>query len=232
MIQFNLLPDVKLQYIRTRRRKRTVAAFCTLITGASVAILVVMFLITNVYQKVTLSSLDKEIKANTKKLQDTPDIDKILTIQNQLNSLPALHAKKPVATRLFSYVSQVTPAQVSISKLNVNFDENSMEFEGAADKLETVNKFVDTLKFSEFTTTADKSSRKAFTGVTLTNYGRDEKGATYTINLTFDPAIFSSDSEGIQLIVPKIITTRSETERPNALFVTPPPAPAPAPAGQ
>lgn len=228
MIQFNLLPDVKLEFIRTRRRKRTIASLSTVVTAGAVGLLVFMFLIANVWQKVTLNSLDKDIKSNSKKLQDTQDVNKILTIQNQLKSLPELHAQKPVASRLFGYLSQMTPSSINISQIHVNFDEHTIQLTGGADKLETVNKFVDTIKFTTFTTNANTTAQKAFSGVALTNYGRDDKSASYVIDVTFDPAIFASSSEGIAVIVPKTITTRSETERPADLFVTPAPAPAPA----
>ncbi len=226
MIQFNLLPDVKLEYIHTRRRKRTVLAFSALITSVSLTILVITFLVANVWQKVTLDKLDTEIKAHAKTLQETPDIDKILTIQNQLNSLPGLHDQKPVASRLFTYLSQTTPSQATISRMQVNFDANTMTLSGGAESIEIINKFVDTLKFTQYATIDTPEPINAFTDVVLTNFGRDEKTATYTINLVFDPAIFAGSSEDIKLIVPQLITTRSETERPTELFkeTTPPPS--------
>jgi hypothetical protein len=237
MVQFNLLPDVKLEFIRTRRRKRAIVALSTLMTAGSLAILVSTFMVANIYQRVTLSRLDKEIKNSSEKLKTTADIDSVLTIQSQLQSLPELHAKKPVASRLFGYLTQVTPAQVSISRVQVAFDLGTMEISGGADKIETINKFVDTLKFTQYNSTSapvpeGQAAPNAFNGIVLSSFSRTETGATYRINLSFDPAIFAGGTEGIQLVVPQTITSRSETERPQALFTAPPETPTVTPAAR
>ncbi len=240
MIQFNLLPDVKLEYIKARRAKRFVMLIATLVTGVALTILILLVMVVHVFQKQHLSHLADDIARDSKAIKETKDIEKILTIQSQLTSLPDLHNKKPVATRMFEYVKQITPANVSMASLNVSFAESSISVTGAADSLATINKFVDTLKFTEFKsgdpevlkTTEFKRGEQdfAFYDVVLTSFGRDVKGASYTIDFKFKPAIFESvqdDKETtdvdeskhvVILIVPNIITTRSQIEKPGALF--------------
>ena len=91
MIQFNLLPDVKIKYIKTQRTKRMVILVSLLVSAASLALVTIMFVSVQVIQKKSLNDLSKDIVAETKQLQDVQDLDKILTIQNQLTALPALH---------------------------------------------------------------------------------------------------------------------------------------------
>lgn len=100
MIQLNLLPAVKEQYIKTERLKRLV--FSSSLIAIIAAIATAGFLASIVYgaQKVKLSSLDKSITESSKKISDIKDLDKILTIQNQLNSLTGLHDKKVITSRL------------------------------------------------------------------------------------------------------------------------------------
>lgn len=220
MIQFNLLPDIKLQYIKAKRAKRLVMLTATFVSSTLVAIVILLFLITNVWQTHQLNNLTKAIRDKSNKLENTPDLDKILTIQNQLSSLPTLHAQKPAASRIFGYIAQVTPASVSISQLDIDFTsgKNTIVFTGNADTLESVNKFVDTLKFTSYTADASQpASKHAFSNVILAVFGRTDKGSSYTINATYDPSIFDN-SNNISLQVPNIITTRSTTEAPNDLF--------------
>lgn len=218
MIQFNLLPDVKLEFIKAQRTKRVVMVISALIAGISLAVFIALLVTVKVFQQRHLSNLNQDIKRDSQKLKEMPEIDKILTVQNQLGSLPDLHNKKPVVSRLFGYLSQITPGQVSIAKLTVDFDAHVMTIDGDTDSLSTINKFVDTIKFTDFVSSTDTSKQtKAFSSVVLSNFGRDDKGATYKITLAFDPAIFDSASD-ITLTVPKIITTRSEIQKPSELF--------------
>ena len=218
MIQFNLLPDIKIQYIRARRRKHLVLLVSTATIISSLFVLVVLITMVFFVQKKSIADLSNDIKVASDELQGTPDLPKMLTVQNQLNVLPELHASKPVVARIFSYVTQSTPAAASISKLDVSFDGQAVTVSGSADKLETVNIFADSLKFTTYHTEgAPKDERQAFSSVVLTSFTRDTQGASYTISFTFDPEIFS-DGEEITLTVPDKVTTRSQTEQPAALF--------------
>ncbi len=217
-VQFNLLPDVKIQYIKAHRQKQLVLFISTISVIASVVILILLVSIVFVVQKKSISDLSRDISASSDELQSTPDLTKMLTVQNQLRSLPSLHASKPVASRIFGYMNQSTPSDVSISRLNVDFAQNTMTISGSAASLETVNKFVDTLKFTTFhTESASKDERPSFKDVVLAAFGRDSKGASYSITLAFDPVIFS-EAEQVTLTVPNKITTRSQIEQPAALF--------------
>lgn len=218
MTQFNLLPDVKLQYIRSQRLKQTVVVAAVITGAVSLFVLIVMFLVVNVFQKKYIHDMNSDIKNSISQLNQIPDLDKILTVQNQLNSLPNLHNTKPVVSRLSTYLSQVVPAQVDISNLNIDFDQHTMIITGTANSLVTVNTFLDTLKFTTYTV-GGSGSNNAFPSVVLTSFSTDDTAATknkatYTITASFDQAIFDSQ-QAVKLVVPAgKITTRSETEKP------------------
>lgn len=239
MIQFNLLPDIKLKYIKTQRTKRIVMLASIITTGVSLLLLATLYVSVQIVQKKRIDSISKDIVAQVKSLNDTKDLNKILTIQNQLNSLPDLHNKKPVASRLFGsniqqatpaqasngekpvtsrlfgYIEQVTPAQANIAKMDIDFDANTISIVGTADNLVTVNMFADTLKFATYKSTkTDKG--KPFSDV-VTVLAINDKGASFTLTFKFDPVLFGSDDTPT-LIVPKIISTRSETEKPASVF--------------
>jgi len=220
MIQFNLLPDVKQEFMKAKRTKRLAIVLAGVIGGLALTIFIFLFLVVNVVQKKHLHDLNNDIQKYSKQLQDTPDLNKILTIQNQLNSLPALHGQKPVTSRLPNYLGKVTPAQANINKLHVDFTANNAQIVGVSDSLSTVNQFADTLKFTTFTTDASTKGKPAFSNVVLTSFSRDNTTTNYQLSFNFDPAIFD-DQNNITLTVPKTITTRSETEKPSALFQAP-----------
>jgi len=217
MIQFNLLPAIKMEYIKARRQQHLVMLACVISMLAALTIFILLFVVVHVLQKKNLSDLSRDIQQSSSQLQSTPDLSKILTVQNQLNALPALHNQKPVSSRLFKYMSQLTPTAATISKLDVDFTQNTIQIDGSADTLNTVNKFTDTLKFTNYTSTGNSKAKPAFSNVVLSTFGRDSKGATYTITLKFDPVIFQNTSD-VGLTVPNIISTRSEVEQPTVLF--------------
>ena len=154
MIQFNLLPDVKLEYLKTERTKHKIMLISGVTAAAALLILATLFLVVNVLQKQHLSNLNKDIKTYSDKLNSTKDLNKILTIQNQLKSLPEMHDQKVVASRLFNYMSQLTPNQANIAKFTIDFAASTISFSGGTDSLETVNKFTETLKFTTYTTSS------------------------------------------------------------------------------
>ena len=217
MIQFNLLPDVKLEYLKTERTKHKIMLISGVTAAAALLILATLFLVVNVLQKQHLSNLNKDIKTYSDKLNSTKDLNKILTIQNQLKSLPEMHDQKVVASRLFNYMSQLTPNQANIAKFTIDFAASTISFSGGTDSLETVNKFTDTLKFTTYKTADSSSEGKAFADVVLTSFSRDDKGTRYQIDAHYEPLIFDNVGD-VTLDTPKIISTRSETEKPAALF--------------
>jgi Tfp pilus assembly protein PilN len=215
-VQFNLLPDIKLEFDRAQRTKRLVYTLSALATGTAIALFVISFLSVNVLQKKLLNDANADIKNYSQKLKSIPDLEKVLTVQNQLNSLPGLQQKKHVTSRLFTYLPELTPTNINIGKLTLDTTANTISITGTADKVETINKFVDTLKFTAYTVGSDQSkSVKAFSNVILTKVDRNEKKASYTIDASFDPVLFDASSS-VTLAVPHEITTRSVINTPSA----------------
>lgn len=234
MAQLNLLPDVKLQYIHARRRKRLVIGVSTIASILFLAIFIILLAYVRFYQPRYMSALTKDIQSTTDQLKQKQDLDKILTIQNQLNSLPGLHDKKVITSRMFDYLIQVTPVQATISDVDADFEANIMNIKGNSDALSTVNKFADTLKFTDFKAVGDDPKEgKAFSNVVLKSFAVSPEAAeqgqgaiTYELEFSFDPTIFANikgvEGQAVTFTVPKIITTRSETQKPGDLFLPQP----------
>ncbi len=192
MIQFNLLPDVKQEFMRTQRMKRLMVSVSFMASAVALGVLIVAVSTVYVVQKKAISNLNDDIAASSKILKDQPNISDILTVQSQLNSLSTLNNLKPVASRLFGYLSKLTPAQATIADLRVDYGLSTMTITGNAPSLDVVNTFVDGLKFTNYTTKESSTPVPAFTSVVLSSFSRSSKTATYGITLNYDPAIFNT----------------------------------------
>lgn len=224
MIQFNLLPDVKLDYIKAQRTRKLVFSMSFIVSACAVALLVLL-LSASALQRKHLSDLSSDISKESKTLRAKSNIDTILTVQNQLDSLTALHDAKPAAGRLSSFLNALTPATVSISSLNIDFVTYTVVISGNADSLSSVNQFVDTLKLTSYSATDEnKQTTKgpAFTSVVLSGFGvnnntKDKsQSASYSITVVYDPIIFDVTKE-VSLNVPTI-TTHAQLQTASDLF--------------
>lgn len=191
MIQFNLLPDVKQEYIRSQRLKRLMVSVSFITSAAALAVLVVAFSTVYIAQKKIINDLNDSITSSSRKLKNEPNISNILTVQSQLGSLDSLNSQKPVASRIFGYLSQLTPTQTTISDMRVDYVQNTITISGNAPSLDVVNTFVDSLKFTSYTTKGSSTATPAFTSVVLANFSRSATSATYSLTFNFDPAIFN-----------------------------------------
>jgi len=218
MIEFNLLPDVKLEFVKSQRLKHLVMLAAILAAAVALVVLIFFLVFVDVIQKKNIRDLNGRIASNSKQLQAIPNLNKVLTVQNQLSALPALHKQKPVASRLFGYMSQLTPSQVTISNINADFTAHTITLTGDADSIATVNQFADTLKFTTYTTSTNSKATDAFSNVQLTSFNRTEKGASYSMQFSYDPPLFDEAISTPPLNIPKIFSTRSETEHPTDLF--------------
>lgn len=211
MIQFNLLPDVKKEYIKAKQTKRRIMTGSFVASAVSAGIVFLLFVTVQVAQKKNISDLSTDISTELTALQSIGDLNQMLTVQNQLTTLPQLHQDKPETSRLFAYLTQVVPADVTVSSLSLDMATQKMSVSGRANTLALVNQFADTLKFSTYSIKGQEGSLSPFKDV-LSRLNRDNKGATYTIDFTFDSAIFNNTLD-VVLDVPNIVSTRSTSNR-------------------
>lgn len=218
MIQFNLLPDVKQQYIKVEHTKRLMISISFIASAAAIFILLVLLVSVYGFQKKNIHDINNDIHSNDTALENTPSISDILTVQSQLNSLPSLNAQKPAANRLFGYLSQLTPQQATISDLKVDYTDDTLAINGNAPSLDVVNTFIDGLKFTTYSVQGVTGNKPAFSSVVLASFSRDADAATYSITMDFDPVIFNN-ADTVKLTVggqtqtsdqPSIIFKQSE----------------------
>lgn len=225
-VQFNLLPDIKMAHAKTLRTRNLVVSIAVLASGIALGILILLFVSVNIVQKKQMGDADKDIESLTNQIKNTPNIETALTSQNQLESLSGLHRNKHISSRIFGFLPQVVPSNVSVKRVNLDFTTNTLSIEGSTDSQVAFNTFVDTLKFTNFKIGNEEGDgKKAFTTITPSSYSLSDEGVTYALDVVFDPTLFSNnllDGDGKPqapvLIVPKLTTTHASSEDPANLF--------------
>lgn len=223
MIQLNLLPDVKLEYIKAQKLRSLVMSISVIVTSLAIVILV-LFLIFDFAQKAHINNLKNTITTYSNELKNKPNIGTILTVQNQLKSLTNLYTSRPAAARLFdTYLNEVTPETVSLNQMDADFTQNTLILTGTTDSLTTVNQYVDTLKLTSYSISGSSANAPAFTNVVLSSFGinsqapNPSQAANFTIDLDFAPQIFDIASN-TTLTVPNITVTHSDQQDTGSLF--------------
>lgn len=221
-VQFNLLPDVKMTYVKAQRSQKLVISVAVIASAAAIALFVVLFFSVNVVQKKMLSDADSDIASYTKQLKSVPNIDQVLTVQNQLLSLTSLHQSKHITSRIFDYLPQILPPNTVVTQVNIDLAANTIQITGKADSQYTVNKLIDTLRFAEYKLGTETGKDKAFSKPTETTLAISGGVATFTVSAEFNPVLFSNgnvDSDGKPItpviVVPDLTTTHASTDSGN-----------------
>lgn len=213
-VQFNLLPDSKLDFNRTQHTKRLVYTIAVAASAASLALMLVMFGLVNGVQKKLMNDAAARVEKANSQLQKL-DVNKIITIQNQLKTLPGLHQKKHITSRLFIYLPKITPPNVGINKLDLDLNKNTMTISGVAANQKDINTLVDTLKFTTYKI-GGGGATKAFQNVVESGFSLNAAGAGFTIDMQIDPKLFANDlkDDKGKLVTPVISVDTSSFNAP------------------
>lgn len=223
-IQFNLLPESKIAYNKAEAIRTKVRRAALIASGVSLAIFLILLAIVDGVQKSQMSSTAKQIDSASAKLKAIPDIDKVLTVQSQIKSLSKLHQSKRMTSRIFTYLPQLTPANVTINKLDLDLKQNTIILSGNSDSLHSVNTFVDTLKAAKYKVGNADTTAPAFSSVVESSFGISSSNISYSISMQVDPKLFANnllDANGKpqtpKLVVSKVGGTTNQSPS-NTLF--------------
>ncbi|HEX5447621.1 MAG TPA: PilN domain-containing protein [Candidatus Saccharimonadales bacterium] len=196
-VQFNLLPDSKLRINKAQQTKHLVYTISAVVTICSIALLLIMLLVVDGVQKKMMDDAAAKVDNSSKQLQNM-DVGKIITVQNQLQTLTGLHQNKHITSRIFSYLPKVTPPGVSINKLDLDLTQNTLNISGTANSQKDVNTFVDSLKQATYKI-GDSAAAPAFQQVVESGFNITGQNVGYSIDMQFDAKLFANnlkDSQG------------------------------------
>lgn len=231
MIEINLLPNVKRELLKTRAMRNRVISISFLVGGASIAAVVVLALIlgSQIAAEAVQSGV---IKDRNDKLMAVEDLNKVVTIQNQLTKINEQHSGKKINSRIFDVVTAVNPVapnNVSFSDIKVNPESKTITLEGSAvngySALETLKKTILNTKVQ--TTDGDKSSEVSLTKEIKdgdTSFGENSEGKKvlqFSFSFEYAEELLAPANNGtVSVLTPtgKVDVTDSRQGIPDSLF--------------
>ena len=231
MIEINLLPNVKRELLKTRAMRNRVISISFLVGGASIAAVVVLALILG-SQIAAEAVQNGVIKDRNDKLMAVEDLNKVVTIQNQLTKINEQHSGKKINSRIFDVVTAVNPVapnNVSFSDIKVNPESKTITLEGSAvngySALETLKKTI--LNTKGQTTDGDKSSEVSLTKEIKdgdTSFGENSEGKKvlqFSFSFEYAEELLAPANNGtVSVLTPtgKVDVTDSRRGIPDSLF--------------
>lgn len=231
MIEINLVPDVKQEFIHAKRVRAFVISGAILVGIISVSIVVLLAIYLFGVQTVRSNLADNEITKKSQELANVSDIEDTLTIQHQLTKLGELHDEKNITSRFFDLLVAINPASpnnVSFSLARVDAEEGIIRLEGqaengyiAADVLQkTILKTTVSYKDIDGDTQATALTEEVETSDL--SYGEDATGKKvlrFTLTFEYEPAFFARSSKDAVVIGPnRQNVTDSYLRLPESLF--------------
>lgn len=213
MIQINLLPDVKQEYLKAQQMKHAFTVVSILASLAAVAVLGLLFAYVQIVQPRHRANLQKDIDSGISEIKDKKDAVEIVTVQGVLDQIPALQDKKLITSNIFQYLSSFTPRDVAYSEIKLDFNTNTAVFTGQTTTLERANVLANNLKSAKFNYKEGDSNQslKPFSSIVFSSLGKTEqadstKDVGFQITLQFDPLLFN------QKITNQKITVNASSE--------------------
>ena len=228
MIEINLVPDVKQEFIRARIMRNFVISVSVIVGIIVVGLAIVLGVILG-GQLVTENLQDGGIKSENNKLLAIEDLNKTVTIQQQLETIDTQQSSKLVTSRLFDAVLAINPPapnQIRLTGLKLDPLEKRITIEGSA-----VNGFLalETFKKTLINTTVQVGADGELTPLAQdvvtgeTGFGENAEGQRvlrFSFSFAYPDALFLVSKDPVLVVTPtgRIDVTDSRLGIPESLF--------------
>lgn len=232
MIQLNLLPDIKKEFLRAEKTRNLVIGFSILATIIAVGVTVFLAFFVYIVQGAYSGFLSSDIQKHYKELQGQTDINKYLTIQNQSAKLDALHDSKYLYSRGFDYLRQLNPSNPNSATLTAaafTKETNEATLEGNTANFETLNAYKTTLENAQLNykdADGKNISINMFDSVSLvtavvTDMQNRGSQATFKIVAVYNKAVFDPAIKNATLSVPQKTLSDADNNAPAPIQPSP-----------
>ena len=231
MIELNLVPDVKQEFIKAQRVRNMVTAGSVLAMLISGGVVVALLMYTFGAQTLMRTLADNGIKSEFGKLSSHEDLGKSLTIQNQLTQIDMISSNRGVNSRIFDILSAVNPQapnNVTMSTVRYNASEKTITIEGStAGGFNAVDALKKTILNTKLKYTKDSESAEtplsSSVRITNTAYAEDsggEKKLTFTLTFSYPEELLSNSVKSLVIVSPtgSVDVTDSKKHVPDSLF--------------
>jgi hypothetical protein len=224
MIQLNLLPDIKKEFINAQKTRALVMSVSIIVTLSAVGLSVLLFVYVTFLQQLQITLATNDIKSKEQQLNGVHDLSKYLTIQNQLAALPELHANKGIYSRLLSFLPVLnpnSPNNIALTRLQLATTDKSVIFTGTTASFESLNVFVDTLRNADVSYKDSNNQQQTsdmFGSVLVQNSNIDKvngkQAVSFTVLATYLDPVFDAHNTDVTASIPNITTSQSVTGSP------------------
>lgn len=231
MIEINLLPDVKQEFIRAKRMRNTVISVA-MITGLAAGGLVVLMLVLLGIQVTREALADKGIDDEYAKLQGVEDLNELVTLQEQLANIGSQHDNKTITSRLFRVLEAINPAeedrQVQFSSVQLMPGEKTIVVEGTTSNgfmaVESMAKTIQNTKIEferdDKIVSEDLASSIDVGDTSLRDDADGLKVVAFSVRVEVNEVLFSNQAKKLETVGPRgrIDVTDSRIGVPESLF--------------
>lgn len=230
MIQINLIPDIKQEFLRTQRTRNMVIAISIFVMLGSVAVLVLLGAILGA-EAVREGIANRDIKEQYAKLRSFENIDNLVTIQNQLANISSANDSKLVTSRVFDVVTAVNPSapnDIKMAIVDLDPAQQSILLEGSAANSFTAT---DIMKKTILNTKIEYTKDGEVQRIDLadevllsdTSYGENAEGQKvlrFKMSFKYPMELFDNKTTGLTIVSPtgRVDVTDSKIQVPDNLF--------------
>ena len=230
MIFVNLLPDIKIDYLRIRRMKRWVVLLSLfLIVGCFV---INAWLFIQIRSKSNnIAANDTVIETSLENIRKIPSSQRILTIQNQVDPLIELHKTKTDARRILvnknteGYLRTMVPRSYDeIRNFKFDFRQWTFNVNGRAEDIGAAQVIGETIRYigtesctvDTLTTRAPLFHLDDSFSISTQTAAEAAEGVDYTFSGKFASSLFDRQKEAKKMVVPNIKPSTDEVFQPDA----------------
>lgn len=234
MIQINLLPDIKQEYLRTKRTRNFVVSIAIVAGLASIGLVVALLLFLGTQTALEIRA-DNRIEQEYQTLSEIDDLSELVTLQNQLSLISDQHDTKSMGSRLFAILQAVNPPapnDVRFTTVNMDPSTNTLRLEGIASggyrAVETLAKTISNTSIrytaEQEPTTEDLATKVAIDESSFSEDADGRRVLRFSILVEYNELLFSNQAQRMQVSAPdrRIDVTDSRVRVPESLFAASP----------
>ena len=148
-ITINLLPDLHQAKLKAKRYRQLAVGSSIVVCSASLGIVLVLFIAVQA-QNVQMDRLKNSIQEKEAIWVGTPNLQKILTTQQNLVFLPQLYKERAYMTKFLNLLGSVSPKDIALQSLDLD-SANTLKVIGRSRNYAAATKFAKALEASNVT---------------------------------------------------------------------------------
>lgn len=180
----NLLPDVHQDKLRAQHQRQLLITGTVLVVAVALVSVIGLFVFT-LAQGIRLHSLQNQITQRENQQKQFPDLENLVTTQQNLAALPKLYQGRVYITDFFAALSAASPTAIAISSAGLN--SNNLSVSATARGYSNAAKFVKALQLAKLS-----SGTLEFPTVTMGSASLNgDSTVTFNVMATVDPGVTS-----------------------------------------